>query len=139
MSSLAHDLPLTRRHGMWPFYVGAAADTVVGIALTVFSAEAATLLLPERPAILGFATASVIRLLGLFLILFAFETVIVARATGSAARFRSGIVAANWATVALALLILVLWHSALSPLGIAAVATVAVSVGAFAALQHKAL
>jgi hypothetical protein len=124
---------------MWPFYVGAAADTVVGIALTAFSAEAAGLLLPEQAAILGLATASVIRFLGLFLILFALETVIVARATGTAARFRSWIVAANWATVALALLVLVLWHSALSTLGIAAVAAVAVSVGAFAALQHRAL
>lgn len=141
MSALTHDLPLSRSTGlrMWAFHAGAAADVVVGLALTFFAGDAARLLLPEQPVILGLATASVMRFLGVFLILFALETVIVARSTGSMARFRSWIVAANWATVALALVVIAVWHAAFSAIGIAAVAVVAVSVGTFAALQRRAL
>ncbi|MGH8631353.1 MAG: hypothetical protein ACREU7_11410 [Burkholderiales bacterium] len=141
MSALTHDLPLSPNpgRGMWPFHLGAAADVVVGLALTFFAGDAARLVLPEHPLILGLATASVMRFLGVFLLLFALETVIVARSTGAMAKFRSWIVAANWATVALALVVIAMWHSAFSAVGIAAVAVVAVSVGTFAALQGRAL
>jgi hypothetical protein len=141
MSTLAHELSDARAagRGLWPFYVGAAADVVVGLGLAVFAGEAAALLMPQQDAIGGFAAASVMRFLGVFLLLFALETVIVARASGAMARFRSWIVAANWATVAAALVVLVAWHAAFSPLGIAAVAFVGMAVGTFAALQQRAL
>jgi hypothetical protein len=141
MSTLVHQLADSRAsgRGLWPFYVGAAADVAVGLMLTAFAGEAAALLMPERDTVLGVATGSLMRFLGVFLLLFALETVIVARASGTMAKFRSWIVAANWATVALAAVVLALWHAAFSALGIAAVTFVGMAVGTFAALQKRAL
>ncbi|MBX9964226.1 MAG: hypothetical protein K2Y35_14295 [Burkholderiales bacterium] len=122
-----------------PFYVGAFADTVVGVGLVAFAKTIAPLILPDHPAILGIAVSSVLRFLGLFLLVFALDTVMVARSNGVLGRFRSWIVAANWATVALAVLVLGLWHGALSLLGIAMVAAIALAVGVFASLQQRAI
>jgi hypothetical protein len=130
---------LSRNAGLWPFYVGAVADVAVGLALSLFAADIAHLLMPDQVTILGFATASVMRFLGVFLLLFALETVVVALSQGAMATFRSWVVAANWATVAAAIVVLALWHSAFSAIGIAAVAVVGVAVGTFAALQRRAL
>lgn len=122
-----------------PFYVGALADTVVGVGLVSFAEAIAPMILPDHATILGIAVSSVLRFLGLFLLVFALDTVVVARSSGALGRFRSWIVAANWATVAAAVLVLGLWHGALSLLGIAAVAAIALAVGAFASLQQRAI
>ena len=141
MSALAHEI--SRRHpdprNPMAFHIGAAADVLVGMGLTVFAGDVASLLLPQHAEILGIAAASVMRFLGLFLILFAIETVVVARSQGALGRFRSWIVGANWATVALAIVVIAAWHAALSMLGIAAVAAIAVAVGLFAFLQGRSL
>jgi hypothetical protein len=79
------------------------------------------------------------RFLGVFLILFAIETVLIARSQGTLGRFRSWIVAANWITVALAVVVIALWHAAFSAIGMAAVAIIAVAVGIFSTLQQRAL
>lgn len=141
MTTLTHELPLSRNitRKLWPFHVGAAADVLVGLDLVIFAGDIARLLMPEQVTILGFATASVMQVLGVFLILFAIDTVVIARSQGQLARFLSWIVAANWATVALAVVVLALWHAAFSAMGIAAVAIIAVAVGIFAGLQQRAL
>ncbi|HEV8647008.1 MAG TPA: hypothetical protein VGR01_15725 [Burkholderiales bacterium] len=141
MTTLTHELPLSRNitRKLWPFHVGALADTLVGLDLVIFAGDIARLLVPEQATILGFATTSVMRFLGAFLILFAIDTVVLARSQGRLARFLSWIVAANWATVALAVVVIALWHAAFSVMGIAAVAVIAVAVGIFAALQQRAL
>lgn len=141
MTTLTHELPLSRNitRKLWPFHVGALADTLVGLDLVIFAGDIARLLVPEQATILGFATTSVMRFLGVFLILFAIDTVVLARSQGRLARFLSWIVAANWATVTLAVVVIALWHAAFSAMGIAAVAVIAVAVGIFAALQQRAL
>jgi hypothetical protein len=141
MSTLAHESPLSRSAGRKPasFYVGAVADVVVGLDLTIFGPEIARLILPDHVTIRGFESASMMRFLGLFLILFAIETVVVARSQGTLGRFRSWIVAANWATVVLAVVVLAAAHSAFSVLGIAAVVAIVVAVGVIAFLQGKSL
>ncbi len=141
MSSLTHEIFLSRTNGskQWPFHVGAAADVLVGLDLVFFADYVAQLMMPEQATILGFATASVMRFLGVFLILFAIETVVVARSQGAMANFRTWIVAANWATVAMAVVVIAGWHAAFSAIGVAALAIIAVAVGIFAALQQRAL
>jgi hypothetical protein len=122
-----------------PFYAGAFADTVVGVGLVCLAESIAPMILPDHPALFGIAVSSVLRFLGLFLLAFALDTVIVARSNGTFGRFRSWIVVANWATVALAMLVLALWHGALSPLGISMVSAIALAVGVFASLQQRAI
>lgn len=141
MTALTHEISLSRTNGrkQWPFHVGAVADVLVGSDLVFFADYVAQLTMPEQATILGFATASVILFLGVFLILFAIDTVLIARSQGRLARFLSWIVAANWATVAMAVVVIALWHAAFSAIGIAAVAIIAVAVGIFAALQQRAL
>jgi hypothetical protein len=123
----------------WPFYFGAAADIGVGVALLLFSGSIAVLMMPDQLAILGFAPASILKFLGAFLIVFAIETIVVARPGGRYARFRSWIVAANWATVALAGVVLVFWHAMFSPLGVGLVAAIAVALTVVAYLQRQSL
>ena len=123
----------------WPFYFGAAADIAVGAALLLFSGPIALLMMPDQPAILGFAPASILKFLGVFLIAFAIETIIVARPGGRFARFRAWIVAANWATVALAGVVLVFWHAMFSALGVSLVAAIAVALTVVAYLQRQSL
>lgn len=141
MSTLTHELSLSRTNGLrqWPFHLGAAADVVVGLGLVLFAGNIARLAMPEHDTILGFATSSVMRFLGVFLILFAIETVVLARSQGRLARYLSWIVMANWATVALAIILLAASHSAFSAIGIAALMVVAAAVGIFAFLQQKSL
>lgn len=122
-----------------PFYVGALADTGVGVGLVSFAEAIAPMILPDHATILGLSVSSVLRFLGLFLLVFALDTVVVARSSGALGRFRSWIVAANWATVAAAVLVLGLWHGSLSLLGIAAVTAIALAVGVFASLQQRAI
>lgn len=140
--SLAQQTSSGPREGarrLWPFYVGAAADIAVGLDLLVFAPDIAQRVLPGQATVFGFAAESVMRFLGAFLILFAAETILVARPRGGLARFRSWIVAANWATVALAIVVLALWHSLFSAIGILAVGVVGAAVGVLAYLQGRAL
>ncbi len=121
------------------YYAGAAADVAVGTGLVVFAGSIAALVMPGQATILGLPLSSILRFLGVFLLVFAIDTVLIARSQGVLGRFRSWIVAANWVTVALAVAVLALWHALLSPLGIAMVASVALAVGVFASLQQKAV
>lgn len=141
MTAFTHEISLSRTNGrkQWPFHVGAVADVLVGLDLVFFADYVAQLTMPEQATILGFATASVIRFLGVFLILFAIDTVLIARSQGTLGRFRSWIVAANWATVAMAVVVIVLWHAAFSAIGIAAVAGIGVAVAVLAFLQHRSI
>jgi hypothetical protein len=124
---------------MWPFHAGAAADVAVGAGLLALAPQIASLILPAHPEVAGLATAAILRGLGLFLILFALETVVVAKARGMLSKFRSWVVAANWATVALVVVVLVATGSAFSATGIAAVAVVGVVVAGITVLQQRAI
>jgi hypothetical protein len=141
MSAITHSASVPRPAGrdQWPFHLGAFADVVVGIDLVLFADHIARLGMPHQATILGFDTASVMRGLGVFLILFAIETVVVARSTGALARFRAWIVAANWATVALAAIVIAFWHGAFSAIGIAAVAAIGLALAVLSMLQQRAL
>ena len=66
------------------------------------------------------------------------ETILVAR-EGAPSRFRSWVVAANWATVALVLVLLVAANFAFSAIGLAAIAMIGVFVAAITLLQQRAL
>jgi hypothetical protein len=124
---------------LWPFHAGAAADVAVGAGLLALAPQIAALILPSHAEVAGLATAAILRGLGVFLILFAVETVVVAKARGMLSRFRSWVVAANWATVALVAFILVTAGSAFSAIGVAAVAVVGIFVAGITALQQKAI
>ena len=124
---------------MWAFHAGAAADVAVGMGLLAVASQIAPLILPTHPEVAGLATAAILRGLGLFLILFALETVVVAKARGMLSKFRSWVVAANWATVALVVVLLLAAGSAFSAIGIAAVAVVGVFVAGITLLQQKAI
>lgn len=141
MPTLTRALPRSAPRGrsLWPFHAGAIADVVVGLDLLFFSAPIAGLVLPQQAAILGYSSAAVLQALGAFLLLFAIGTMVVARAHGTLARYRSWIVVANCATVVLAALILAFWHAAFSAAGIAAVAIVAAALALLAGLQRRAL
>ena len=141
MSTLTHEMSLSRSAGrkLWPFHVGAAADVVVGVGLVVFSGTIASLIMPAHEEVAGIATATILRGIGVFLILFATQTAIVARPHAALARFRSWIVAANWATVALAAGLIVAANAAFSAIGLAAVAVIGVFVAAITAFQQRAL
>jgi hypothetical protein len=140
MNAFAQETSLSRIAGrvLWPFHVGATADVVVGAGLAVFASPAASLIMPAHAAVFGISTTAILRGLGIFLILFAMETVLVAR-EGALAGFRSWVVAANWATVALVLGLLVTANAAFSAIGIAAVAAVGMFVAAITVLQQRAL
>lgn len=112
---------------------------VVGLDLVAFNHPIARPILPHQPTILRFSCAAILQALGVFLILFAIETIVVVRAQVALARFRSWIVVANWASVVMAALILAIWHAAFSAAGIAAVMLTAITVAVLAALQQRAL
>lgn len=141
MPTLTRALPRSAPRGrsLWPFHAGAIADVVVGLDLLFFSAPIAGLVLPQQAAILGYSSAAVLQALGAFLVLFAIATLVVARSQDGLARYRRWIVAANWATVMLALPVLGLWHGAFSAAGIAAVGVVAAALALLAGLQRRAL
>lgn len=141
MHGFAHESSLSRNAGraLWPFHAGAAADVAVGAGLVAFASPVANLIMPAHAEVLGISSAAILLGLGIFLILFALETVMVARATGVLAGFRSWIVGANWATVALVLLLLAAANSAFSGIGIAAVAGIGVFVATITVLQQRAL
>lgn len=135
MNATAH----ASTRSMWPFHVGAAADVGVGVGLLALAPQIASLILPAHSEVAGLAIAAILRGLGLFLILFALETVVVARAQGTLSKFRSWVVAANWATVALVVVLLIAAGSAFSAIGVAAVAVVGVLVAGITVLQQKAI
>jgi hypothetical protein len=128
----------TASRPLWAFHVGAVADVVVGLGLVAAAPQVANLILPAHTEVAGLATAGLLRSLGIFLVLFAIETVAVARAQGLA-RFRSWVVAANWATVALVVGLLATVASAFSVIGLAAVAAIGLFVAGITVLQQKAL
>ncbi len=140
MNAFANQASLSRTaaRSPWPFHVGATADVVVGAGLAVFASPAALLIMPDHAAVLGISAAAILRGLGIFLILFAIETVLVAREV-TLSRFRAWIVAANWATVALVLVLLAAANFAFSAIGLAAIAMIGMFVAAITVLQQRAL
>ncbi|MEX0959495.1 MAG: hypothetical protein WDZ63_09430 [Burkholderiales bacterium] len=141
MSAIAHSASVSRpaSRGLWPFHLGAFADVVVGLDLVLFADHIARLAMPHQATILGFEPESVMRGLGVFLILFAIETVVVARSSGALARFRAWVVAANWATVALAAIVIAFWHGAFSAIGIAGIAAIGLALAVLSTFQQRAL
>lgn len=141
MNAFTHENSLSRNAGraLWPFHVGAAADVAVGAGLIAFAVPVAGLILPSHAEVFGISSAAILRGLGIFLVLFALETVLVARARGMLARFRSWVVAANWATVALVAGLLAGANAAFSGIGLAAVALVGIFVAAITVLQQRAI
>lgn len=139
MSTLTQSLPTStgNARSLAPFYLGAAADVVVGLALTLFGPALAQLLMPAHEQVLGMPAGVLLRVLGIALIVFAIDTVIVARSRGTLARFRSWIIKSNFATAAFAMVLLLAAHSAFSAFGIAAIVIIAVALAGIALWQHK--
>jgi hypothetical protein len=140
MTAFSSETSLYRPAGsaLWPFHVGATADVVVGAGLAVFASPAALLIMPGHAEVLGIPASAILRGLGTFLVLFALETVLVAR-EGVLSRYRSWVVAANWATVALAVALLAAANFAFSAIGLAAIAMIGVFVAAITLLQQRVL
>lgn len=139
MSTLTQPLPTSTANArrLAPFYIGAAADILIGLELALFGPAIAQLLMPAHEQVLGMPAGTLLRVLGVALIVFAIDTIIVARSRGKLAQFRSWIVKSNFATAAFAVMLLLAAHSAFSTFGIAAIAVIAVALAGIAWWQHK--
>lgn len=125
------------RPGLSPFYFGAAVDMILGVDFLAFGDALAQVLLPGREAILGAPAAGLLRALGLLLVAFGAATALFA----CAPRLRgllAGVVAANWAWVALSCA-LIFAQPPLSGVGAAAMAPAGVLTAALALAQSRAL
>jgi len=140
MSTLIQSIPssTTAMRPLAPFHLGAAADIVVGLALALFGPDVAQRMLPTLQSLLGTEPGTVLRVLGIALIVFAVDTIVIARARGRLARLRPWIAKANLASAVLAGVLLLLAYPAFSPIGIAAVAAIAVALVLIGWWQHKA-
>lgn len=127
----------TRARTLWPFHLGALADCIAGLGLIAFSKAIAATLLPAHEQLLGFATPSVLQFIGVILILFALETLLVARTSGPLKRFRPAIIAINWATALAALALAVLAFSALPGITVAVLVSMGLALAALATLQRR--
>ncbi|MCC7548956.1 MAG: hypothetical protein IT532_14440 [Burkholderiales bacterium] len=138
MTTLTQSVPVsgTSRSSL-PFHLGAGADVLVGLELALFGPDVARLTMPALDTLLGADPGSVLRVLGLALIVFAIDTVLVARSHGRLGRLRAWIANANLATAALGALLLLAAHAALSPIGIAAVAAICVALAVIGAWQRR--
>jgi len=137
-----HMHPLGRgigRRPQLPFHLGAGLDLVLGLDLALFGDRVADLLLPGRAEIFGITAGTFMQALGIVLLLFAAETIVLARAKGGLRRFLPAIPILNGSWVAISLVVVTLWHDALSGAGIGIVLLVALLVGALAAAQGHSL
>ena len=140
MSTLTQSIPssATAARSLAPFYLGAAADIVVGLELALFGPNVAQFLMPTLESLLGAEPGTVLRVLGAALIVFAVDTILIARAQGRLVRLRPWIAKANLVSAALAALLLLAAYPAFSSVGIAAIAAIAVALAAIGVWQHKA-
>ena len=128
MTALTHSLPAApATRSPLPYYLGAAADVLVGLELALFGPQVAQIAIPALDSLLGAEPGVVLRVLGVVLLVFALDTVLVARSAGRLGRLRSWIARANLASAALGILLLLTAHAALSPIGIAALAIISVA------------
>ncbi|HEY8553304.1 MAG TPA: hypothetical protein VIL43_02050 [Burkholderiales bacterium] len=127
-----------RARSLRPFYVGAAIDLVLGLDLLLFGPALAAWLVPAQAEVLGVASGTLLRALGVLLIVFALETVWLARAP-NLRRYLSLAIAANWAWVAVSALAIVAGYSVLSTAGVVAAAATALVAAELAIFQRRAL
>ncbi|HEX7044014.1 MAG TPA: hypothetical protein VF203_05310 [Burkholderiales bacterium] len=127
-----------RARSLRSFYVGAAIDLLLGIDLLLFSPALAALLLPGQAEVLGVASGTLLRAFGVLLIVFALDTVWLAR-TQNLRRYLPLVIAANWAWVAGSAVAIVAGYSVLSTAGIVAIAAVALITAELAIFQRRAL
>lgn len=123
MTTLTQSLPATHAaRSPLPYYLGAAADAVVGLELALFGPQVARLAMPTLDTLFGADPGVVLRIVGVALLVFALDTMLIARSPGRLGRLRPWIARANLATAALGAIALLTAHAAFSPIGIAAVA-----------------
>jgi len=128
MTALTQSLPAANAtRSPLPYYLGAAADFIVGLELALFGPQVARLAMPALDTLLGAEPGAVLRIVGVALLVFALDTVLIARSQGRLGRLRPWIARANLATAALGVIALLVAHAALSPIGIAAVALMSVA------------
>jgi hypothetical protein len=139
MSTLTQSIPSSAAAArtLAPFYLGAAADIVVGLELALFGPDVAQIMMPSLGSLLGADPGTVMRVLGVVLLVFAVDTILIARSKGRLARLRPWIARANLGSAALAGLLLAA-YPAFSTVGVAAVAVIAVALGVIGLWQHKA-
>src|SRR5690606_2167219 len=106
--------------------------------LLLFSPALAALLLPGQAEVLGVASGTLLRAFGVLLIVFALDTVWLAR-TQNLRRYLPLVIAANWAWVAGSAVAIVAGYSVLSTAGIVAIAAVALITAELAIFQRRAL
>lgn len=124
---------------MRPFYIAAGLDLLIGLDLLLFGPAVAELLLPGQKEIFGIASGTLLRGVGVVLILLAAETVWLARSRGRLRRFLSWIVAANWAWVVGSVIAIVAAYSVLSTFGVVAIAVLALVTTELALFQRRTL
>ncbi len=128
MTVLTHSLPAAHAtRSPLPYYLGAAADVLVGLELALFGPQVAQIAMPALDSLLGAEPGVALRVLGVVLLVFAIDTVLIARSAGRLGRLRSWIARANLASAALGALVLLTAHAALSSLGVAALAIISVA------------
>jgi len=120
------------------FYVGAAIDLVLGLDLLLFGPALAALLMPGQAEVLGVASGTLLRVLGALLIVFALDTVWLARSP-NLRRYLPLVIAANWVWVAVSAVAIVAGYSVLSTVGVVAIAAAALIAAELAIFQRRAL
>lgn len=122
-----------------PFYIGAAFDILLGLDLVVAGGWIAAQAAPAHPEVFGIATATVLQILGVVLMIYGADTALAARSRGLLRKLLPVIVGANWAWVVLSAAFLLVDGQALSGAGIALVVIVAAITGVLAWSQQRAL
>lgn len=124
---------------VWPFYLNAAIDAVLGLDLLLFAGWIAGLILPGDADIAGIAAPALLRGIGVVLLIAGVETAVMAR---SPARWRRGlwaIAGLNAAAAALLAADLLFAAGMLSAIGILLMIALAAGSLALAVLQIRAL
>lgn len=119
------------------FYLAAGFDALLGADLVLFSGPIANVALPGRTVLSGLESALAVQILGALLIVFAMETVFLARTKGVFTRFLPVIVWCEWAWVAASAAIGIFAFAHLSTLALLAIAIVTVMTAELALFQRK--
>lgn len=125
------------RNSPTSFYLAAGFDALLGFDLIVFSGPIAAAALPETPALFGLETATILQILGILLVVFAAETVFLARTKSRFARLLPAIVWCEWAWVAASVAIGIVAFAAFSTVALVVIAIVAFATAELALFQHK--
>lgn len=121
------------------FYAAAVIDLLLGLDLILFAGWLAAQAAPAHPVVFGIETATLLRIAGVVLIVFAAETALAARSKGMFARMRPLIVATNWAFVAASVVGVLFLANALSGAAIALLLIVAAATAFLALGQQRSL